>query len=65
MMSAAEIFIARGASQFVQALPQDGQIYRTNMHETIEDGPKLETGSLEDLVRGTLRTLRESLRWIS
>lgn len=48
MMSAPEIFTARGASLYAQALPHDGQTYRTIMHETIEDGPKLETGSLEE-----------------
>lgn len=45
--SAPEVFVAGGASLYRQALPRVQRVYRTVLHETLDDAPGLEPPALQ------------------
>ena len=44
--SAPEVFIAGGASVYAQALPRVSRVYRTVLHERLDNQPALDEGAL-------------------
>lgn len=43
---APEVFVAGGASLFLQALPRVSRLYRTMLHEPVDAAPQLDAGAL-------------------